>query len=66
MLLLVDPESDVALNAMSQILHTQNKVEEALTYMMRAVDLARTEEELAAALQYVEVSILLDIRGHCF
>ncbi|CAG8545126.1 11728_t:CDS:10 [Paraglomus brasilianum] len=52
----IDPESDVALNAMSQILHTQNKVEEALTYMKRAVDLARTEEELAAALQYVEIA----------
>lgn len=52
----VDPECDIAVATMAQLLLQQGKVTDALTYFERAADLARTEGELVNALSYAEAT----------
>ena len=52
----VDPECDIAVATMAQLLLQQGKVTEALTYFERAAELARTEGELVNALSYAEAT----------
>lgn len=54
--LIIDPECDIAVATMAQLLLQQGKVTEALTYFERAADLARTEGELVNALSYAEAT----------
>ena len=50
----VDPECDIAVATMAQLLLQQGKVTEALTYFERAAELSRTEGEIVNALSYAE------------
>lgn len=52
----VDPECDIAVATMAQLLLQQGKVTEALGYFERAAELARTEGELVNALSYAEAT----------
>ena len=52
----VDPECDIAVATMAQLLLQQGKVTEALKYFQRAAELARTEGELVNALSYAEAT----------
>ncbi|KAG6104144.1 TOM (translocase of outer membrane) complex component [Claviceps sp. LM454 group G7] len=54
--LIVDPECDIAVATMAQLLLQQNKVTEALKYFERAAELARTEAEIVNALSYAEAT----------
>jgi import receptor subunit TOM70 len=53
---LVDPECDIAVATMAQLLLQQGKVTEALNYFEHAAELARTEGELVNALSYAEAT----------
>lgn len=53
---LVDPDCDIAVATMAQLLLQQGKVTEALKYFERAAELARTEGELVNALSYAEAT----------
>jgi Tfp pilus assembly protein PilF len=53
---LVDPECDIAVATMAQLLLQQGKVTDALRYFERAAELARTEGELVNALSYAEAT----------
>lgn len=52
----VDPECDIAVATMAQLLLQQGKVVEALKFFERAAELARTEGELVNALSYAEAT----------
>jgi len=52
----VDPECDIAVATMAQLLLQQGKVTEALTYFERAAELSRTEGEIVNALSYAEAT----------
>ncbi|KAK3377906.1 mitochondrial outer membrane 72K protein [Podospora didyma] len=52
----VDPECDIAVATMAQLLLQQGKVTDALKYFERAAELARTEGELVNALSYAEAT----------
>ena len=52
----VDPDCDIAIATMAQLLLQQGKITEALTYFERAADLARTEGELVNAISYAEAT----------
>lgn len=52
----VDPECDIAVATMAQLLLQQNNVPEALKYFERAAELARTEGEIVNALSYAEAT----------
>ncbi|KAF4630145.1 hypothetical protein G7Y89_g7991 [Cudoniella acicularis] len=54
--LIIDPECDIAVATMAQLLLQQGKVTEALTYFERAAELARTEGEIVNALSYAEAT----------
>ncbi|KAG5923166.1 TOM (translocase of outer membrane) complex component [Claviceps capensis] len=54
--LIIDPECDIAVATMAQLLLQQNKVTEALKYFERAAELARTEAEIVNALSYAEAT----------
>ncbi|KAK1828370.1 hypothetical protein QBC39DRAFT_359389 [Podospora conica] len=54
--LIIDPECDIAVATMAQLLLQQGKVTEALAYFERAAELARTEGELVNALSYAEAT----------
>ncbi|CAK7226013.1 TOM (translocase of outer membrane) complex component [Sporothrix eucalyptigena] len=54
--LIIDPECDIAVATMAQLLLQQGKVTDALKYFERAADLARTEGELVNALSYAEAT----------
>ncbi|CEJ81896.1 Putative Mitochondrial import receptor subunit tom-70 [[Torrubiella] hemipterigena] len=54
--LIIDPECDIAVATMAQLLLQQNKVPEALKYFERAAELARTEGEIVNALSYAEAT----------
>ncbi|KAK3901477.1 hypothetical protein C8A05DRAFT_34851 [Staphylotrichum tortipilum] len=54
--LIIDPECDIAVATMAQLLLQQGKVTEALGYFERAAELARTEGELVNALSYAEAT----------
>ena len=52
----MDPECDIAVATMAQLLLQQGKVTEALTYFERAAELSRTEGEIINALSYAEAT----------
>lgn len=52
----VDPECDIAVATMAQLLLQQNNVPAALKYFERAAELARTEGEIVNALSYAEAT----------
>ncbi|EWC48880.1 mitochondrial import receptor subunit tom-70 [Drechslerella stenobrocha 248] len=54
--LILDPDCDIAIATIAQLLLQQGKVEEALTYFERAADLSRTEPEIVNALSYAEAT----------
>jgi len=54
--LIIDPECDIAVATMAQLLLQQGKVSEALTYFERAAELSRTEGEIVNALSYAEAT----------
>ncbi|CRK45997.1 hypothetical protein BN1723_016623 [Verticillium longisporum] len=54
--LIIDPECDIAVATMAQLLLQQGKVTEALKYFERAAELARTEGETVNALSYAEAT----------
>ena len=53
---LVDPECDIAVGTMAQLLLQQGKVSQALKYFERAAELARTEAEIINAISYAEAT----------
>ncbi|KAH8670984.1 import receptor [Xylariales sp. PMI_506] len=54
--LIIDPECDIAVATMAQLLLQQGKVTEALKYFERAAELARTPGEIVNALSYAEAT----------
>lgn len=54
--LIIDPECDIAVATMAQLLLQQGKVTEALKYFERAAELSRTEVEIVNALSYAEAT----------
>ncbi|KAI1865843.1 hypothetical protein JX265_002906 [Neoarthrinium moseri] len=54
--LILDPECDIAVATMAQLLLQQGKVVEALKYFERAAELARTPGEIVNALSYAEAT----------
>jgi import receptor subunit TOM70 len=54
--LIIDPECDIAVATMAQLLLQQNDVPGALKYFERAAELARTEGEIVNALSYAEAT----------
>jgi import receptor subunit TOM70 len=52
----VDPECDIAVGTMAQLLLQQAKVSQALKYFERAAELARTEGEVVNAVSYAEAT----------
>lgn len=52
----VDPECDIAVGTMAQLLLQQGKVADALKYFSRAAELARTEGEVINAISYAEAT----------
>ena len=54
--MIVDPECDIAVATMAQLLLQQGKVTEALKYFERAAELSRTEGEIVNALSYAEAT----------
>lgn len=53
---IVDPECDIAVATMAQLLLQQGKVTDALKYFERAAELSRTEGEIVNALSYAEAT----------
>jgi mitochondrial import receptor subunit TOM70 len=53
---IVDPECDIAVATMAQLLLQQGKITEALKYFERAAELSRTEGEIVNALSYAEAT----------
>lgn len=56
MMTTVDPECDIAVGTMAQLLLQQGKVAQALKYFQRAAELSRTEGEVINALSYAEAT----------
>ncbi|TGZ76554.1 mitochondrial precursor protein [Ascodesmis nigricans] len=54
--LLLDPDCDIAVATMAQLLLQQGKVDQALQYFEQAAKLARTEAEIVNALSYAEAT----------
>ncbi|KAL1978339.1 hypothetical protein VTN31DRAFT_1198 [Thermomyces dupontii] len=54
--LIIDPDSDIAVGTMAQLLLQQGKVAEALKYFERAAELSRTEGEVINAISYAEAT----------
>ncbi|ORY57274.1 import receptor [Pseudomassariella vexata] len=54
--LIIDPECDIAVATMAQLLLQQGKVVDALKYFERAAELARTPGEIVNALSYAEAT----------
>jgi import receptor subunit TOM70 len=52
----VDPDCDIAVATMAQLLLQQGKVNQALEYFERAASLSRTEAEIINALSYAEAT----------
>ncbi|KAK9462986.1 mitochondrial import receptor subunit tom70 [Lipomyces oligophaga] len=55
--LVMDPQSDMAVGTMAQLMLTQNRVEEAIKYYEKQLDLARTESEILQAASYLEALV---------
>lgn len=53
---LVDPDCDIAIATLAQLLLQQGKVSQALKYFERAAELARTEAEVINAVSYAEAT----------
>lgn len=53
---LVDPECDIAVATLAQLLLQEGKVPEALKYFERASEMARTEAEVINAISYAEAT----------
>ena len=53
---IVDPDCDIAVATMAQLLLQQGKVNRALEYFERAASLSRTEAEIVNALSYAEAT----------
>ena len=51
----MDPESDLAVATLAQLLLQEGRPVEALEYFDKSVELGRTEQELVSALSYAEV-----------
>jgi hypothetical protein len=60
-LMIVDPESDLAVATLAQLLLQEGRPTEALEYFDKSVELGRTEQELVSALSYAEVPTLENI-----
>ncbi|KAI1973463.1 TOM (translocase of outer membrane) complex component [Ophidiomyces ophidiicola] len=54
--LIIDPECDIAVATLAQLLLQQGKVSQALKYFERAAELARTEAEVINAISYAEAT----------
>ncbi|KAF3922431.1 hypothetical protein AA313_de0205624 [Arthrobotrys entomopaga] len=54
--LILDPDCDIAIATLAQLLLQQGRVSEALEYFEKAADLARTEPEIVNALSYAEAT----------
>ncbi|RMJ22016.1 import receptor [Aspergillus sp. HF37] len=54
--LIIDPECDIAVGTIAQLLLQQGKVSQALKYFERAAELARTEAEIVNAISYAEAT----------
>ncbi|KAI1112364.1 mitochondrial precursor protein [Nemania sp. NC0429] len=54
--LIIDPECDIAVATMAQLLLHQGKIADALKYFERAAELARTPGEIVNALSYAEAT----------
>lgn len=52
----MDPDCDIAVATMAQLLLQQGKVDGALEYFEKAAKLARTEAEIVNALSYAEAT----------
>jgi len=52
----LDPENDLAIATLAQILLTEGRAPEALEYFDKAVELGRTEQELIASISYAEAT----------
>jgi Flp pilus assembly protein TadD len=52
----VDPECEIAVATMAQLMLQQGKVTEALDYFEKAAELSRTEGEIVNALSYAEAT----------
>ena len=52
----VDPDCDIAVATMAQLLLQQGNVTKALEYFERAAELSRTEGEIVNALSYAEAT----------
>ena len=52
----VDPECDIAVATMAQLLLQRGSITEALKFFRRAAELARTEFEMINALSYSEAT----------
>lgn len=52
----MDPECDIAVATMAQLLLQQGKVTQALEYFEKAAELSRTEGEIVNALSYAEAT----------
>jgi len=52
----LDPESEMAIVTLAQVLLQEGRAPEALEYFDRAVELARTEPELVSALSFAEAT----------
>lgn len=54
--IIVDPDCDIAIATMAQLLLQLGRVTEALKYFERAAELSRTEGEIINALSYAEAT----------
>ncbi|KAI5301408.1 TOM (translocase of outer membrane) complex component, partial [Ascosphaera pollenicola] len=54
--LIIDPECDIAVATLAQLLLQEGKVQEALKYFERASEMARTESEVVNAISYAEAT----------
>ncbi|KAI5811682.1 hypothetical protein DFH27DRAFT_41006 [Peziza echinospora] len=54
--LIIDPDCDIAVATMAQLLLQQGRVVDALKYFERAAELSRTEGEIVNALSYAEAT----------
>lgn len=56
----IDPQCDIAVATLAQLLLQQNKVHEAVGMFARSAEMSRTEPELINALTYENVCVVLN------
>ncbi|KAK9366042.1 mitochondrial precursor proteins import receptor [Lipomyces kononenkoae] len=54
--LLLDPQSDIAVGTLAQLVLSQNRMDDALVYFEKQLELARTETEITQAATYIEAA----------